>query len=254
MPRAASAKSRSVKPAREGYAWLSTRPLHVLLFLIPMIVVYEIGSVAFLSDPSSGLMETVGARRIVSGFFESFGAFTFYLPGIALAAVLLVWHWLERDRWQVDLRVLAIMWMEAALWTLPLLLMGLLIAPRAAMAGPSPEELGLGARMMLAVGAGIYEELLFRLILIAAIHFVIADVVGASHRVGYAAGVVLSALAFSAYHDIRPGGQVDWGLASFYFAAGLYFSALFVFRGFGIVVAAHALYDVIVLVVLHRGG
>lgn len=241
-------------PPRDGYFWLSTRPLHVLVFLIPLLVLHELGSVFFLSDPSRGVMETVAARRIVSGFFETFGAFSFYLPGLAVAVVMLIWHQLENDRWKIQLRVVPLMWMEAALWTLPLLVLGLLIAPRAAAVGvPSPEQLGLGARLTLAVGAGIYEELLFRLILIAAIHFVLADLFKAGHRAAYTAAILISALAFAAYHDIAPGGRMLWSLAAFYFAAGLYFAILYVVRGFGIAVAAHALYDIIVLVALHRG-
>jgi hypothetical protein len=48
------------------------------------------------------------------------------------------------------------------------------------------------------------------------------------------------------------GGGIDWRLLAFYCAAGLYFATLFVTRGFGIVVAVHALYDIVVLVVVGR--
>jgi hypothetical protein len=37
-------------------------------------------------------------------------------------------------------------------------------------------------------------------------------------------------------------------------AAGLYFGMLYILRGFGITVGTHALYDVLVLVMLPRSG
>jgi len=40
------------------------RPLHVLLFLLPMVVLYEVGSIRYLSDPAHGVVEMIGAQRI----------------------------------------------------------------------------------------------------------------------------------------------------------------------------------------------
>jgi hypothetical protein len=248
-------KTAPVAPPRDGYFWLSMRPLHILAFLLPLIGLYELGSIIYLSDPGRGIIETIAARNILSGFFEAFGVATFYLPGIALLVVLLIWHVLVKDRWTLDLRVLGGMGMESALWMLPILILGKLIAPQtipAAMASPDGfHDLGLGARVTLSVGAGIYEELLFRLIAIAAVHFVVVDLLRAKAPAGYVAAAIVSAAAFALYHDIRsPEGLIQWPLAAFYFAAGLYFAGLYIVRGFGIVVATHALYDIVVLAIL----
>lgn len=243
-------------PRQEGYLWLSMRPLHILIFLLPLIALYELGSIIYLSDPGHGLIETIAARNILSGFFEAFGVATFYLPGIALLVVLLIWHVLVNDRWTVDLRVLGLMAMESVLWMLPILVLGKVIAPQTIPAAfiPAAENihtLDLGARVTLSVGAGIYEELLFRLIGIAAVHFVVVDLLRLKGPIGYIAAAIASAAAFALYHDIHtPQGLVIWPLLGFYFAAGLYFAILYIVRGFGIVVATHALYDVVVLVVL----
>jgi len=229
-----------------------------LVFLLPLLLLYELGSILFLSDPGRGVVETIGARSILGGFFEAWGGASLHLPAVALTVVLLCWHVFERDPWRIRPRVLLAMLVESVLWTLPLLVFGLLLAmdrpPPAA--GVAPPTAALGgfswqARLTLSAGAGIYEELLFRLILITAIHFVLVDLLRLSQGVGFVVAAVVSAVAFALYHNIsHPGGGANLALLAFYTAAGLYFATLFIFRGFGIVVAAHALYDVVVLVAI----
>jgi membrane protease YdiL (CAAX protease family) len=57
--------------------------------------------------------------------------------------------------------------------------------------------------------------------------------------------VVISSLAFSLYHYL---GSEPFSPQTFAFrtAAGFYFGAVFVFRGFGISAGSHAAYDVVV--------
>src|SRR5204863_144219 len=64
---------------------------------------------------------------------------------------------------------------------------------------------------------------------------------------GISATVAVAAV-FSAFHDIGPYGD-RWQLYSFAFrmVAGLFFSALYLVRGFGITAWTHALYDVLLL-------
>lgn len=239
------------------YLFLSTRPLHILAFLTPLIVIYEVGSILFLSGVSSGI--DVSARRLLRVFFEHFGAFSLHLPGITLATVLVIWHTLEKDRWKISWQVLIGMLAEAIAWTLPLLVLGLLFSSHAGRglneSGLLAMDGGVGvlswqARLTLSIGAGIYEELLFRLIAIAALHSVLVDLLRLPNRVGYCLAAILASAAFATYHDIWTPGGVNWGLAAYCMVAGLYLSGVFIFRGFGLAVAVHALYDVVALVVI----
>lgn len=251
-----TAEAKRTRVGADTYWLLSTRPLHVLVFLAPLVALYELGSVFFLADDKSGLSETIGARKILVDFFDAFGAATLYLPGVALVVVLMVWHLLERDRWAVRAGVLVGMAAESVLWTAPLLVLGLLLAQsgKAHAAATSLDPLAAlpwQGRLTLSIGAGLYEELLFRLILIALVHFVLVDLARLRNTVGGVVAVLVSAVAFALYHDVSAaGGGIDLKLAGFYAVAGLYFALLFVLRGFGIVVAVHALYDVVVLVVV----
>jgi membrane protease YdiL (CAAX protease family) len=105
-------------------------------------------------------------------------------------------------------------------------------------------ELSFWSKMAISVGAGLYEELMFRMLLIAVIHTLLVDVGKASEGLGATIAVIISAAAFAWYHK-SPGVAMTAQQAMFYVLAGLYFGAIYVLRGFGIVVAVHALYDVI---------
>lgn len=240
-------------PRNAPYLTLSTRPLHVLVFLIPFLALYELGSILYLRHPKEGFQDTIAAYGILDSFFRTFGVASFHIPSILLVAILLIWHVLERDPLSIRGSVLFRMFAESVLWTVPLLVFGLLIQPqRPFMAGTVDlYSHTWQARLTLSAGAGVYEELLFRFVIITSIHFVVADLLHGSKGVGYTIGAVVSAVAFALYHNIaHPGGGVDLQLLAYYSIAGLYFAALFIFRGFGIAVAAHFLYDAMVLVAL----
>lgn len=255
--------SRSALPDQNGYAYLSMRPFHVLVFLLPLVVLYELGSALYLSNAVTGTFEQIRAARLLSNFFEIFGVGGVYLPGILLVVVLLVWHILTQDPWRVRGHVLLWMIVESFAWTLPLLVMSRLVSSAFGpgsgetqslliMAGAEAiSQKSLAARLTIAIGAGLYEELLFRMVAIALLHLILVDLFRLRDSAGKALAVIGAATAFALYHDVTLAtGAIDWaGFLTFFFA-GLYFGALYVTRGFGIVVAVHAIYDVIVLALL----
>jgi hypothetical protein len=111
------------------------------------------------------------------------------------------------------------------------------------------ESMGLSTRLMLALGAGLYEELLFRVLLVGGMAAGLKWIFGAPTLVAGAIAAVAGALIFSAFHYVGAYGD-RWELASFTYRAiaGLVFSGLYLTRGFGITAWAHALYDVYVMV------
>jgi hypothetical protein len=110
-------------------------------------------------------------------------------------------------------------------------------------------EFGLPTLLMISLGAGIYEELLFRVILVSALAWFGTRVFrwGTTRSAVFA--ICLAALIFSAFHYLGPYGD-RLELRSFVFRviAGLLFSGLYVLRGFGITAWTHALYDVLLAV------
>lgn len=105
--------------------------------------------------------------------------------------------------------------------------------------------------VVLSLGAGIYEELVFRVLLVGGLFGVFrSSGVGRRPAALFAAG--LAALVFSGFHYIGQYGD-PFSVSSFLFRflAGLAFSVLFLIRGFGVTAWTHALYDVILF--LARG-
>ncbi len=113
----------------------------------------------------------------------------------------------------------------------------------------SIQAMPLSARIMLSLGAGVYEEIVFRVLLVGTL------AAGARTLLTWrplAAGLfaaTLGALIFSAFHYVGAyGDPLELHSFTFRFVAGLAFSGLFLVRGFGITAWTHALYDIMVLV------
>jgi membrane protease YdiL (CAAX protease family) len=249
-------------PRREpdDYFHRSRQPLHILVFLLPLVVLYEIGAAWYLSGDAATIAEDIRAHRLLADFFKAFGVGGVYLPGIALVVVLLMWQVLARHPWRVRRSTLGGMLLESIVWTFPLLVLAQMIAapaqasaetagapPLAALAqapAASPpgglDDLSLPARATIAIGAGLYEELLFRLVAIGFLHLLLADALGVPGRWADVLAIAGAALAFALYHE-------DHANVVFYTLAGLYFGGLFIFRGFGVAVAVHAIYDLVAL-------
>jgi hypothetical protein len=188
--------------------------------------------------------------------FTVFGVSTrggLYLGGAVILAVLLAWHVLNRDPFDIDTPALGLMAIESIALTVPLIAISQLIArgewvdTAAGLATPgAPRDFSLWSKWAISVGAGLYEELVFRMLLIAILHTLLVDVARASNLLGTTISVLVAAVCFAAYHPLRmPDGAVDWRWLCFLLIAGVYFGAVYAIRGFGIVVAVHALYDII---------
>lgn len=239
--------------AHGGYFGLSSRPLHTLIFLLPIIIFYEIGSMGFLG---SGGVAKLEAQDMLVRFFDLFGVLGLHLPALALVATLALQHILSRDSWRIVPMVPLAMIAESAFLTGPLIILVIILNPQSSgmmiQAASSSSSHSFWEGLYLSFGAGLYEEMLFRLVLITILHFVITDVLSFKDRTGKIAAVIISALAFAWLHDgvYSSGSGINLRLAAFYTLAGAYFGILFLSRGLGIAVGAHLMYDLLVFVVM----
>jgi len=119
-------------------------------------------------------------------------------------------------------------------------------------AGQTPRKIPLLVKIVTGIGAGIYEEFVFRLVLICLLMLLLQDFFSLNYTVSVTLAVVVSAVLFSAHHHIlflsggfKSGEAFAWWAFVFRTVAGLYFAALFALRGFGITAGTHALYDII---------
>ena len=233
-----------------NYWQLSRSPRYAVIFAFPLLVAYE--SLAFLLGGGATMGVRNGADVILKSLFLTFGGARGLLAfDLLLLAIGIYFVWRDR-RVGGPLRagILAGMLAESVVLAVAFgLVAGALTA--VLLRGPSAlaigglGQFGLATQLMLSLGAGIYEELLFRVILVSALVGIARLGLGWRDTGAKAFGVVLGAVIFSAFHYIGPYGDT-WTLQSFTFrfVSGLLFSGLFVLRGFGITAWTHALYDV----------
>jgi membrane protease YdiL (CAAX protease family) len=99
---------------------------------------------------------------------------------------------------------------------------------------------------VISAGAGFNEELVFRLVLFAGLARVLAPVLGAG--TAWIAALIVSSVLFSLAHHVGSGAEAfSWDAFTYRALAGVYFAAIYYFRGLGVAAWTHALYDVFVL-------
>jgi len=245
-PRSAAAPAVS-SANRVGLHYLerSEMPLISLVFLLPLVILYEVGTRYFTTAALHGRDEQIIAFSLMQRFFVFVGAGGRHLPALTVVFVLLAWHIARKDSWDIDIRVLFGMAVESGLLTVPLILLGIALPryfPLAAITGPRTD------RVILALGAGVYEEFFFRLALFAILSLLIRDFLKLGRGLTNLFVVVTSALLFAAYHYLSPTEHFQTQTFIFRTIAGAYFGIVFLMRGFGITASSHCFYDLIITI------
>jgi hypothetical protein len=257
----------------ETYWGQARRPLAALLFLLPLLAVYEFGVLA-LGGGDAALRN--GADFWMRGWLFSAGLQHPWLLPVVVIGLLGAWHLWERHPWKCSLETLIGMFAESLLFALALVIVGQLLhvgfecASLTTLSLPTVATGPGAARAVGFVGAGIYEEVLFRLGLLPLCYMALRPCT--PRWFALAAAVGATSLIFSAAHYVQPAEQewwitafpeavdrvvatpANWFSFAFRTLAGVVFSLLFLRRGFGVTVGCHALYDLLVGVVMQQQG
>jgi hypothetical protein len=230
------------------YSQLTHRPLHCLVFLLPLLAVYELGVAGIQATHPGGPQVKLVAEDLLERFLAACGATGYHLPALAVIAILLSWQLFSKEPWKVNWPTILGMTGESLLLAFPLLALNHTVGHLAAghLAAGLDQSRAWFDQLILSVGAGIYEELLFRLMLISLLSFVLVDVLRIPKQYGLAAIVVLSSMAFALQHQVPIGSETFVPLRfAFRMLAGGFLASVFVLRGFAIAVGCHAFYDII---------
>ncbi len=204
-----------------------------LVLIFPLLLAYEVG-VLFAGRVNGADVVT----RALFSLAGSRGAYLLVHAVIALAFLL----WIRRERRGATLSfdVAAPVILEAAIYALTLGALGTLVVDKLL-------GLGAGASIVSALGAGVHEELVFRLGLMTGMVALLSRAFGA--RAGVALALAGSSLLFAWAHHIGAHGEPFTAHAfAFRTVAGCVFGAVFWFRSLAHAVYAHVFYDVIVTV------
>lgn len=243
-----------------NYWRVAQEPRYSLIFGLPLLLAYEVLALSLSGYEIAGVRN--GADVLVKSLFLALGgregliAFGVVLLG---GGAWLVWKDYRRSR-SIHSGIFALMAAESVLCALVFglvtgtltgfLLPGLTTMGDASSLGiNSMAAWSLPTQLMISLGAGIYEELLFRVILVAGLAWLGRRVFSWSATGSGVFAVIVGALIFSAFHYVGPyGDRLELGSFTFRAVAGVLFSGLYLLRGFGITAWTHALYDVFLAV------
>jgi len=241
-PRGVRAKP-SLRP--NGYFERSQLPLTSLLFLSPLLILYELGTYYLAYDPTRHTEQRIKAFTLLQQFFHLFGVTGRYLPALAVAAILLAWHMARKDSWRLHFATAGMMAVESLALCLPLFALDAMAARYVPLASPFGQW---PVRCVISIGAGIYEELIFRLIGFTLLTVLLLDIFKMRKIPGTLLMVLITAIGFSLYH--YGGDEIfQWRTFIFRTAAGIYFAGVFCLRGFGVTAGCHAAYDLAIVAV-----
>ncbi|MDI6448362.1 CPBP family glutamic-type intramembrane protease [Anaerobaca lacustris] len=277
----------------DSYLERTSRPVYAIVFLLPFIIFYEIGTILINTDMLNRSQVRVVAFVWLQQLLQYLGTssrIAWIAPPLVVILILIGLQLASRKRWYFCAGDYIPMVVECMLLAVPLIVLSLFFNSRSVAPDGSPRLDGntlaavahvvdgrtggpaepvrqgvaplmaeaknggpsLMANIVTGVGAGIYEELVFRLILICLLMMLFQDLLGLSHANAIVSSVLISAALFSAHHHIVVlDGQFgcnapfNWTEFSFRTIAGVYFAALFAIRGFGITAGTHAFYDII---------
>ncbi len=287
---------------KDSYLERTGRPFYGLVFLLPFIVFYEVGTILINTDVLRHAQIRVVAFVWLHNFIEYIGfssKLAWAAPPFVVVVILLSLQVASRKRWYCVPADLGWMTVESIILAVPLIVLGLFLI---ASARPAEQQDRAGAAVIRSavycqsqmsvlaaeegdfkisedeqinsvlhsnilagivtgIGAGIYEELVFRLILICVLMIFFCDLLKLSHNKSIVLSVMIAAALFSAHHHMAffSGQQAEvFDLTEFIFRtiAGVYFAVVFAVRGFGITAGTHAFYNIIAVFVqayLNRG-
>jgi len=262
--------SQLCKFLRDSYLDRTSRPIYALAYLAFFIILYEIGTILIspaqlseaLARPQIRVVAFVWVQNLLEylGFSERL---MWLLPPLVVVVILVTLQITSRTRWAVSVKDFLPMTIECVLLAVPLVVLSMVVNRPVAAAALQAPDVASGAELLVnivtGIGAGIYEELVFRLILICLLMLLFGDLLGMSRGRSVVFSVVISAALFSAHHHIF---FVNGGFgvgevftpARFMFRtlAGIYFAILFAIRGFGIAAGTHVFYDIIAAVINAR--
>ncbi len=216
-----------------------------IVSILPLIVLYHCGIV------QSSYPYLNWAQVLLEGPLRLVGLGAAHILNIAVVLALIAVLWRSEAEDTPSFLTVLLMVAEGGLYAVVLHRGGLALTD-ALYERASGVIFALGfdrfAPLLLALGAGVYEEVLFRLLLVGGLSRVLRTVFMWPRAAGLAVALLLSSLAFAAVHHVGPVGE-PFQAYDFLFRAvcGVLLGVVYIARGLGVTVWTHAIYNAIVV-------
>ncbi|MCD6416632.1 MAG: CPBP family intramembrane metalloprotease [Planctomycetes bacterium] len=227
--------------------WTESRSLSLsVVTMLPLVVVYHLGIV------QTGYQERLLAELWLEGPLHLVGLHAAQIINfLLLVALILVLLRSDLKGSLSRLTIGIVMIAEAALYSLVLyrgghVLTGLLY--ERARSVIFTFHFSDYAPHCLALGAGVYEEVLFRLLLLGGASVLLASIFRWDKRLSTVVALLFSSLLFAAVHNIGSLGE-PFTAYNFLFrtVCGLALGVIYLGRGLGVAAWTHAIYNMLVL-------
>ena len=238
--------------AKGGYFGLTQTATYGFLSALPLIILYEI-LIIFSNQGREGQIR-ISSEVWLRQWTQYIDGPTLPILGGVLVLIGIVILMIERKK-KIKLKLsyfLGII-LESSFYAI---IVAILVSQVVSYLFPAMAALGAGlqlaeqdllTKIALSIGAGIYEELLFRVILVGGLYALLRLFFG-TQVIGYIIAAIVGALLFSAIHYIGElGDPFKLNSFTFRFLFGLALNVLFLVRGFGVAAWTHALYDIMVV-------
>ena len=214
-----------------------------LALVVPLLLLYEV-TMALLDAPLRN-----GAEVVVSDLFGQLPSHA--VDGIRRGLLVLIVGacllWLRREppavaraHWiLVEALVLALALGPLVGWMVG----GVGLSVEAPVSADAPQA---WLPFLLSVGAGLWEEIVFRLLLLGGLAYVVGRWTPVSRPAALAIAVIVSALVFAFYHHAGAMGEpFEPARFAYRTVAGTILGVLFAYRGLAVVVYMHVFYDLL---------
>lgn len=275
-----------------SYLDRTSRPIYALAFLAVFILFYEIGTLLINPEALQRSLTMLKGRVVtflwIQGLLEYIGftrQMTWVATPLVVVVILLALQLTSRNPWKVRYKDFLPMSIECTVMAVPLVVLSLMFNTRSSEVPPNDSPVAIQSvstvpsapivstvpgcsaaplepqaavsdslltDIVTAIGAGIYEELVFRLILLILLMMLFQDLLNFTDSQAIVFSILISAILFSLHHHwlfIEGRFQIGEPFEPIRFLfrtlAGIYFAVLYAVRGFGIAAGTHAFYDII---------
>lgn len=225
--------------------------LYSFLVSLPLFLLYEV--LIVISQPSGEAIVRISVDVWIKSLFTYLGvnAVSFSLLLVAVLGLIILFKERHRLR-KLRFVYFPLLILEATIYAIIVAVISQTVASLIFdIAATDPlSGLSIIEKIALSLGAGLYEELFFRVILVTVFVLIFTKIFGKKWA-GVTGAVVLAALLFSAVHYIGSMGDA-FEMRSFFFRFlfGVILNGIYVWRGFGVAAWTHAIYDIMVIILL----
>ena len=188
-----------------------------------------------------------GADILLRQFMSLFGDIGLYIISTSFFLIFLIIFLLQKkniNETSIKSKYLLFMLFEGLIWGIVLYFF--MLFSQTLLMFPTSKE--LISQIILSIGAGLYEELVFRVLLIMFLTKLIKIIFLWNYLICLLFSMTLSAIVFSYFHFLGPyGDPLSFSVFIYRFLGGFFLGFLYILRGFGITAYAHINYNLIII-------